>query len=191
MRVSTFDKTLAADRDSHVNEAEAVSEVPATFAELVDRNSRFAYRVAYVVLRNCEDAEDVVQETFLKLYRTGSWKTIRDERAFLARAVWRMAVERLPKRTAVPLDVEAVSLSHSPEAAAVHSDWTEMVHDLMARLPEELRRPLALSALEEMNSREIAAVMGIPEGTVRHRILRAREILKQKLQAIGGRRHVG
>src|SRR5271167_3680918 len=164
MRVSTFDKNLVADRDSHVNEAEAGSEVPATFAELVERNSRFAYRVAYVVLRKCEDAEDVVQETFLKLYRTGSWKTIRDERPFLARAVWRMAVERLPRRTAVPLDVETVSLSRSPEAAAVHSNWTEVVHQLMARLPEELRRPLALSALEELNSREIAEVMGIPEG---------------------------
>jgi RNA polymerase sigma-70 factor (ECF subfamily) len=191
MRVSTFDKIQAADRDSHVSEAQAVPVVPVSFAEIVERNSRFAYRVAYVVLRNCEDAEDVVQETFLKLYRTASWKTIRDERAFLARAVWRMAVERLPKRNAVPLDVEAVSRSHSPEAAAVHSNWTELVHQLMASLPEELRRPLALSALEELNSREIAEVMGIPEGTVRHRILRAREILKQKLEAMGGRRHAG
>ncbi len=190
MRASTFDKTMAGERDPHVNEAEALPEVPTTFAELVERNSRFAYRVAYVVLRNCEDAEDVVQETFLKLYRTASWKTIRDERAFLARAVWRMAVERLPKRNALPLDVEAVSLGHSPEAAAVHSNWTDVVHQLMAKLPEELRRPLALSALDELNSREIAAVMGIPEGTVRHRILRAREILKQKLRAMGGR-HVG
>lgn len=170
---------------------EGVSDVPATFAELVERNSRFAFRVAYVVLRNCEDAEDVVQETFLKLYRTASWKAIRDERSFLARAVWRMAVDKLPKRNAIPLDVEAVSLTRSPEAAAVHSDWTEVVHQLMTKLPEELRRPLALSALEELSSREIAAVIGIPEGTVRHRILRARAILKQKLEAVGGHRHVG
>jgi RNA polymerase sigma-70 factor, ECF subfamily len=191
MRASTFDKTLAGDRDSHVTTGEAVPEVSTAFAELVHRNSRFAFRVAYVVLRNCEDAEDVVQETFLKLYRTASWKTIRDERAFLARAVWRLAVERLPKRRQVPLDVGAVSMDQSPEAAAVDSDWTGVVHQLMAKLPEELRRPLALSALEELNSREIASVMGIPEGTVRHRILRARGILKQKLQAIGGRRHVG
>src|SRR5271165_1628758 len=191
MRVSTIEKTLACDRDCHVSDGEVVPEVPATFAELVERNSRFAFRVAYAVLRNCEDAEDVLQETFMKLYRTGSWETIRDERSFLARAVWRMAVERLPKRNAVPLDVEAVSQSHSPEAAAVHSNWTEVVHQLMARLPEELRRPLALSALEELNSRETHALMGIPEGTVRHRILRAREILKQKLEALGGRRHVG
>lgn len=190
MGSSSFNTTLADGRDWRVNDGETVPHVPETFAELVERNSRFAYRVAYVVLRNPEDAEDVVQETFLKLYRTGSWKTIRDERSFLARAVWRMAIERLPKRNAIPVDVEVVSPNHGPEAAAVHANWTEVIHQLMAKLPEELRRPLVLSALEELNSREIGLVMGIPEGTVRHRILRAREILKQKLEALGGRRHV-
>ena len=191
MQASTFYKTLAGDRESHVNAGEGVPEVSAAFAEFVHRNSRFAFRVAYVVLRNSEDAEDVVQEAFLKLYRTASWKTIRDERAFLARAVWRLAVEKLPKRSETPLDVEAVSMGPSPEAAAVDSNWTGLVHQLLIKLPEELRQPLALSALEELNSREIAALMGIPEGTVRHRILRAREMLKKKLQAIGERRHAG
>jgi RNA polymerase sigma-70 factor, ECF subfamily len=190
MRASTLDKPLAADRDFHVNDGEVVPDVPATFAELVERNSRFAFRVAYVVLRNSEDAEDVVQETFLKLYRTGSWTAIRDEHSFLATAVWRMAAGRARKRSAIPVDAQAVSLSESPEAAVVHSNSSAVIHQLMASLPEDLRRPLMLSALEEMNAREIAEVMGIPEGTVRHRILRGREILKQKLNAIGGRRHV-
>jgi RNA polymerase sigma-70 factor (ECF subfamily) len=191
MRSSTFNTMLAGDRDCRVIDGEVAPDVPATFVEIVERNSRFAYRVAYVVLRNIEDAEDVVQEAFLKLYRTGSWKTIRDERPFLARAVWRMAVERLPKRTGNPVDAELVSTNQSPEAAAVHQNWNELVHQLMAKLPEDLRRPLMLSALEELNSREIALVMGIPEGTVRHRISRAREILRQKLASLGGRRHVG
>ncbi len=181
---------LAGDRDCRVNDGEVAPEVPATFAEIVERNSRFAYRIAYVVLRNTEDAEDVVQETFLKLYRTGSWKKIHDERSFLAKAVWRMAVGRLPRRTASALNDEVVSASKNPEAAAVHQNWNNLVHQLMAKLPGDLRQPLLLSALEELNSREIALVMGIPEGTVRHRISRAREILKQKLATLGGRRHV-
>jgi RNA polymerase sigma-70 factor, ECF subfamily len=58
-----------------------------------------------------------------------------------------------------------------------------IVHRLIDGLPEELRVPLALSALEELNSREIAAMLDVPEGTVRTRLMRARQLLKQKLAA--------
>ena len=51
----------------------------------------------------------------------------------------------------------------------------------MDALPEELRQPLALSTVQELNSREIAAILDIPEGTVRTRLMRARQLLKQKL----------
>ena len=69
----------------------------------------------------------------------------------------------------------------NPEDAAVTSDLHAMVHRMIDALPEELRQPLALSSVEEMNSREIARVMGIPEGTVRSRLVRARQMLKEKL----------
>ena len=69
----------------------------------------------------------------------------------------------------------------NPEDAAVASDLHAMVRRMIDALPEELRQPLALSSVEEMNSREIAAVMGIPEGTVRTRLVRARQMLKLKL----------
>jgi RNA polymerase sigma-70 factor (ECF subfamily) len=58
------------------------------------------------------------------------------------------------------------------------------VQRLIDALPEELGVPLALSALDEMTSRSIAEVMGIPEGTVRTRIMRAREILRKKLAVL-------
>ena len=73
----------------------------AAFAALVNRHARFLYRVAFGLLRNSEDAEDAVQETFLKLYRTSAWlspegKTkMDDEKAFLARSVWRTGLTRL------------------------------------------------------------------------------------------------
>jgi RNA polymerase sigma-70 factor (ECF subfamily) len=67
----------------------------ARFAGLVERQSRFVFRVAYALLRNSHDAEDVVQDTFLKLYRGGAWEAIENERAFLARAAWRIAVDKL------------------------------------------------------------------------------------------------
>jgi RNA polymerase sigma-70 factor (ECF subfamily) len=77
----------------------------------------------------------------------------------------------------------------NPEQAVITADWNATVHRLMDALPEELRQPLALSAVEELQSGEIAAVMGIPEGTVRTRLMRAREMLKQKLGALKEGRH--
>jgi RNA polymerase sigma-70 factor (ECF subfamily) len=157
----------------------------ARFAGLVERQSRFAFRVAYALLRNSHDAEDAVQEAFLKLYRGGRWDAIENERAFLARVVWRIAADKLRIARHEPLDAErACDGGASPEAAAVSADWNAAVERLVDALPLELRQPLALSTVEEMNSREIAQAMGIAEGTVRTRIMRARRILKQKLAGL-------
>lgn len=154
------------------------------FALLVGRQSRFVFQVAWAVLRNAHDAEDVAQETFLKLYRTGSWERIEDERAFLARTAWRLAVGRLRRRKVMTAVEEREDSAADPERSAIASNLNSAVQRLIDGLPEELRVPLALSAVDEMSSREIALVMGIPEGTVRTRIMRAREILRLKLEAL-------
>jgi len=67
------------------------------FSLLVDRHAQLMYRIAFSLLRNAQDAEDAVQEVFLKLYRSTAWHQMNDERAFLARTVWRVALDRLPK----------------------------------------------------------------------------------------------
>lgn len=153
------------------------------FAALVHRHSRFVFRVAYSVLRNLHDAEDAVQETFLKVYRGRRWDHVENERAFLARAAWRVAVDRVPKRGVEPPDAEAPAPGLNPEQAAISADRRAVVARLIDALPEELRQPLALSTVEEMTSPQIAAVMEIPEATVRGRLMRARQILKEKLAA--------
>jgi RNA polymerase sigma-70 factor (ECF subfamily) len=162
-------------------------EEEAEFTELVQRQSRFAFRVAYAVLLNAHDAEDSVQETFLKLYRNGGWQKAENERAFLARAAWRVAVDhRRAARTAeTVMDAEAqvdpASSQPGPEQAVVAANQHALVHAMIDALPEELRLPLVLSATEELNSREIALILGIPEGTVRTRLQRARQMLREKL----------
>lgn len=159
----------------------------ASFAGLVERQSRFVFRVAYALLRNSPDAEDAVQETFLKLYRGGAWEAIENERAFLARLAWRIAVDKLKsgrRVTTLPHGELAFCGGANPEEAMVTADWYAAVHRVVDALPQELRQPLALSTVEEMNSREIAQAMGIAEGTVRTRLMRARQILRQKLAAL-------
>jgi DNA-directed RNA polymerase specialized sigma24 family protein len=74
----------------HADERTASDE---EFSLLVYRQHRFVFRVAFALLRNAHDTEDIAQETVLKLYRTGRWRGIRDERAFLARVAWRMALD--------------------------------------------------------------------------------------------------
>jgi RNA polymerase sigma-70 factor (ECF subfamily) len=74
------------------------------------------------------------------------------------------------------------------EAELIRADAEAAVHRLVDALPLELRLPLALSTVDGLTSPEIARVMGIPEGTVRGRMARAREILKRKLHEAEVRR---
>jgi RNA polymerase sigma-70 factor (ECF subfamily) len=163
-------KTLFGNRAETVRENNAGD---ALFAELVERQSRFVFRVVWAMLRNVSDAEDVAQETFLKLYRSGAWRQIVDERAFLARAAWRLAPDRIKANRAPEPQGSSIERSANPEQAAVSADWNAAIHRLVDALPEELRQPLALSAIDDLSSREIAEVMGISEGTVRTRLMRA------------------
>lgn len=174
---------LVALRERELAAGEAAAQREARFAALVRRQTRFVFRVAYAVLRNSHDAEDIVQETFLKLYRTDAWDGIRDERAFLARAAWRLAVERSSRRRNV-CEQREQRVQRTPEEELLRLDEDALIHRLIDALPEELRIPLALSAVDELSSQEIAAVMGIPDGTVRTRIARARKTLKEKLTAV-------
>ena len=166
----------------------------AEFAELVERQWRFVFRVVYAVLLNSHDAEDAVQETFLKLYRNRGWHKIENERAFLARVAWRVAIDRSPSsaRGSVPGTSESLvdsadpeSLEPDPEEVLILAADHALIHSMIDALPEVLRVPLVLSSYEELNSRQIGRILGIPEGTVRTRLQRARQLLHQKLAASG------
>jgi RNA polymerase sigma-70 factor (ECF subfamily) len=163
------------------------------FEEMVARHARFMFQVAFGLLRNRQDAEDAVQEAFLKLYRGEAWLRMENEKGFLARTVWRVALDHLPKAAERMVDVSEMQLAadgmsgaanRSPEQSAVDEDERALLKRLIDGLPEELRQPLVLSSVEEMTSREVAEVMGIPEGTVRTRVMRARTELRRRFLAM-------
>lgn len=162
---------------------------------MVLRQSRFVFRVAYAVLVNAHDAEDAAQETFLKLYRHGGWQHAKNDRAFLARVAWRTAVDRrrastqpietsLTQVTGAEPALDPPSPAPDPERVLTAVNEHAVVHTMIDALPEELRVPLALSAFDELNSREIGRILSLPEGTVRTRLQRAREVLRRKLSAL-------
>jgi RNA polymerase sigma-70 factor (ECF subfamily) len=160
------------------------------FEEMVARQARFMFQVAFGLLRNRQDAEDAVQEAFLKLYRGEAWLRIENEKGFLARTVWRVALDHLPKAAERMVDVAEMQLvassgaGLSPEQSAVDEDERAVLKKLIDGLPEELRHPLVLSSVEEMTSREVGEVMGISEGTVRTRVMRARTELRRRFLAM-------
>jgi RNA polymerase sigma-70 factor, ECF subfamily len=153
----------------------------ATLETVVREHGRFVFKVAYGVMRNSHDAEDVVQEVFLRVHRSGM-KEVADLRAWLARVAFRLAIDHLRKPRGLDVaDIEVTSAEPDAEHLAMHRQRVGQVRKLIAALPEDLRYPLVLSAMEELNSPQIAEVLGIPESSVRGRIFRARQMLKEKL----------
>ena len=179
-------EAILLERDSGLSVRGTVVSREEEFAALVERNARRMFRVAFSLLRNSHDAEDAVQEAFLKLYRGDAWRRIENEPAFLARTVWRVALDRLPTQAAAENadELEILSSDADPEQHAAGVDERGLLGQLIEGLPEALRQPLVLSAIEEMTSAEVASVMGIPEGTVRTRVMRAKGELKKRFEAM-------
>jgi len=166
------------------------------FEAAVRDHARHVYRVAQAVLRNHHDAEDAVQETFLRFLRQQrNWPEIRNPHAWLGRTAWRVALDRRRQTVAVSLDdvagvVETLrAAGASAEEVAAHAQMLALVERLIASLPRELRDSLTLSTVEELTSAEIGEVLGIPEGSVRQRVSRARAVLSEKLAALLEKSH--
>ncbi len=164
-----------------------MTDPPSILTGLLDRHATFLYRVAFNLLRHPQDAEDVVQETLLKLVKSpGSLSLLQDERAFLAAAVWRVGLNRLQSAHARAQrrtqDITAMPLRDpqpDPEQIASDSAQRTLMRSLLDDLPDTLRQPLLLSAIEGMRGAEVASILGIPEATVRTRIHRAKAELRQ------------
>ncbi len=166
--------TLAREVERETTELEAV----------VRLHARFVFKVAYGVLRNSHDADDVAQEVFLRVHRDGT-QGVRDLQAWLATVAFRLAIDRRRRPEAVDIaEIDVPANDINAEQSAIERQSLERVHRLIASLPDDLRYPLVLSAMEELNSRQIATMLGIPESSVRGRIMRARQLLKDKLAAM-------
>jgi RNA polymerase sigma-70 factor, ECF subfamily len=159
----------------------------------VREHARLVYRIAYSVSRNHHDAEDATQETFMRVLRyRRKLEGVDDPKTWIARIAWRVAVEQANKRPAVSLSEKemerAVSqlqaLSTSAEELAVSSEMAAVLESLITALPESLRDAMRLSTLEELLPAEIAEVLETGEASVRSRLFRARQILKDKLKAL-------
>jgi RNA polymerase sigma-70 factor (ECF subfamily) len=163
------------------------TEDSAGLEAVVKEFSRFVFKVAYGVLRHSHDAEDVVQEVFLRVHRRGM-KDVSDVRGWLATMAFRISIDRVRRPQAAEIEAEPLSVDPDAEQVAMHREQVKQVQRLIAALPDELRRPLILSTIEELTSSQIAAMLGISEAAVRSRIFRARQVLQEKFAATTGKK---
>jgi len=156
-----------------------------TLAALVSEYAGTLYRVAFSVLRNAADAEDAVQEAFLRVLRhRDTLCEVRDRRVWLIRIVWNIVLDRKRRAKTRPETDDVAELARvlpsgglSAEERAAAAQHHAHVLACVDQLPAKERQVLMLSAFEELTSVEIATVLGITESSVRSRLFRARNLM--------------
>jgi len=157
------------------------------FERLLLESSTLAFRVAYGVLRQREDAEDVAQEAFIKAHR--NFRQLREPgsfRAWLVRITWRLAIDRQrANHRRASRDQEHGRLAPSASSSVdplLTNERAAQVWQAIDALPDKLRLTIVLAGIEGHDIREVARLLKLPEGTVKSRLFLARERMKESLK---------
>jgi len=175
----------------------------AAWEEIVQKYHRRIYNICYRFAGSANDAEDLTQEVFIKMYRT--LNTYDVERGAFMTWVTTMtrnllvdhfrktkneritdSLEATPSEheDAMPLSERIPDQGSTPDAGVQSRETSEAVHQALQKLSPELREAVILRDLQDMDYREIATVLRVPEGTVKSRINRGRAELARLLQRI-------
>ncbi len=162
---------------------EHLADVPiGSFDEIILPHLDAAHNLARWLVRGSDDAEEVVQEAFLRAFRYFATFRGGNARAWLLRIVRTTAFRWLQKNRALQLAAEFDEKIHSegcdalnPETLLLQRADTELLAQAMNHLPHRFREVLVLRELEGLSYKEIAEVVGVPIGTVMSTLFRARE----------------
>ena len=165
---------------------------------ITTRNNQRLFRTAWSVLRNHADAEEVVQEAYLKAFN--SLETYGGKSSlstWLTRIVYNTAIDRhrALKRRRAELQQQDIailneyqsryspeSISRSPESELIRKQFSELLKSAVARLPDDFRSVFVLRDIEGMSVIETADALQIKEATVKSRLFRARRALRNDLE---------
>jgi len=173
----------------------------AAWEELVQRHHRRIYNICYRFAGSADDAQDLTQEVFIKMYRTlksydggkgafMTWVTT-ITRNLLVDHFRKTKQDRVTDsldaapsehEDAMPLSEQVEDHGAAPDARAQSQQVGETVHKALQKLSPDLREAVILRDLQDMDYREIATVLKVPEGTVKSRINRGRAELARLLQ---------
>ena len=168
------------------------------FEIIMRRNNRALYRAARSILQDDAEAEEAVQEAYLRAYQAlGKFQGEARLTTWLTRIVINEALEKMRKRkqetgkvsleNVVDLEMHIDNANEgsvrpdSPETAAMRAQTRRLLEHKIDQLPAAFRTVFVLRALEEMSVEETAACVGITEATVRTRFFRAKSLLRESL----------
>ncbi|MHB1938227.1 MAG: RNA polymerase sigma factor [Acidobacteriaceae bacterium] len=171
---------------SECDAADTLSEI----SGLATQHSALLFRVAFSVLRHASDAEDVVQETFLRVLKhRKKLASVENVRVWLVRIAWNLALDRKRRLRSAPLVEEAeeilrncASEETSAEIALGAAQGCAHILRMIDKLPRKEQEVLRLSALEELDTPEIAAILKTTESSVRSCLFRARQRLRERME---------
>ncbi|GGH63949.1 RNA polymerase sigma factor [Comamonas phosphati] len=166
------------------------------FEAIMRRHNRLLFRTARAILKSDADAEDVLQQAYLRV-----WRALREFRAdarlstWLVRIVVNEALGHLRRRPAqiIPLDAAMAStephvqrlleddVDLQPDRTAMRAELRGLMEARIDMLPDDFRRVFVLRGVQELSVEEVAQALAIPEATVRTRFFRARSLLREGL----------
>ena len=155
------------------------------FEAALGDSSRLAFRVAFSVLRQREDAEDVAQDVLVKAHRKlGQLRDRTRLRSWIVRMAWRAAIDKRTSNLRREHREQAgvAAITPSAEDLTLESDRARRLWTVIDDLPEKLRLVVVLSSINGHELTEVAAMLRIPEGTVKSRLFEARKQLRERLR---------
>jgi RNA polymerase sigma-70 factor (ECF subfamily) len=159
----------------------------ADVAALVEAYSALLFRVAYSLLRSRTEAEDVVQDAFVRvLEHRLRLPAVREMRVWLVRIAWNLALDRRrsirPEQMDEGFAMRLAAANVPADLAMAEAARMRQVLDAIEGLPGREREALLLSAMDEMSTAEIGEVLGRSESSVRALLFRARARLRKRLE---------
>ena len=168
------------------------------FEELVDRYGRRLYRVSFRILKNSEDAQDVLQETFLRAFKAiGNFREESSLYTWLYRVVCNQSLMRLRRQTqrvVVPIDpylptfkdgqqTESIpDWSQTPESSLNKQELSDFLGMCIEELPDDHRVAYILREIEKLSEKEVAEVLGISRQAAKNRVHRARLVIRKRVE---------
>jgi RNA polymerase sigma factor (sigma-70 family) len=186
--MAVFASSFASDTGGAVIDASASAWVPPTWDQVVREHSARVYRLAYRLSGNQQDAEDLTQETFVRVFRSLADYTPGTFEGWLHRITTNLFLDMVRRRQRIRFDAlpedagdRLASREAGPEQAYDEMNLDPEVQRALDELPADFRVAVVLCDLEQLSYEEIAATLGIKVGTVRSRIHRGRVLLRQAL----------
>ncbi len=166
------------------------------FAEIVELYKDKIFHLAYRMLNNRHEAEDIVQETFLRVYKNLDRYDVNQKfSTWIYRIGTNLCIDRLRKRKPTySLDADIndqegmdgysmlPSDDHTPESEMLISETQQIIHQAIDSLPAKYKTIMILRYIQDMSLQEISDVLTLPVTTIKTRVHRGREFLRKKLE---------